>query len=147
MSSATLTSSALTQLPSIGTPGNNGSGTSRSASYFFGFLVTFAVLLILFVVAGFLSRHRMRAHRRAATLETEIGAGDPWVYGYRERRLYEEAKKVRPVWMERWYEDSDTNEKTRQSSVDGQTGRWQDMMVRLLDVENCDTRDGMCLRV
>ncbi|KAG6887936.1 hypothetical protein C0992_010183 [Termitomyces sp. T32_za158] len=126
MSSTTSTSSASTQLPSIGTSGNN--GTSRSASYFFGFLVTFAVLLVLFVVAGFLSRHRMRARRRAATPESGIGAGDPWVYGYRERRLYEEARRVRPVYMERWYEDLDTNgEKASQASVGGRSGRWQDM--------------------
>ncbi|KAG6873012.1 hypothetical protein C0995_003973 [Termitomyces sp. Mi166 len=129
MSTATSTASALSQLPSIGTSGSNGDGgTSRSASYFFGFLVTFAVLLVLFVVAGFVSRHRMRARRRATTLEMEIGAGDTWVYGYRERRMCEEMRKVRPVWMERWIEDPDTSEKARRASVDGGIGKWEDIL-------------------
>ncbi|KAG6882487.1 hypothetical protein C0993_010377, partial [Termitomyces sp. T159_Od127] len=126
MATTTSTASALGQSPSVGPSGN--SGNSRSASYFFGFLVTFAVLLVLFVVAGFVSRQRMRARRRIATQENVIGAGDPWVYGYHERRLHEEARRVKPVWMERWYEELDTSEKAWQASADGRRGRWQDIM-------------------
>ncbi|KAG5716087.1 hypothetical protein E4T56_gene10890 [Termitomyces sp. T112] len=128
MSSGTSTTFTLSQLPSISTSGSGGNdGTSRSASYFFGFLVTFAVLLMLFVVAGFVSRHRMRARRHAATIESGIGAGDPWVYGYHQRRMCEETKKIKPVWMERWFEDPVTNEKAKRAGVDSHIG-WGDIM-------------------
>ncbi len=43
---------------------DDGGGMQRGASYFFGFLITFVVLLVIFVGCGILSRRRFLARRR-----------------------------------------------------------------------------------
>ena len=48
--------------PATGTPNNNsgGSGNSTGSNYFFGFIATFIVLLLIFVTCGMGSRRRSR---------------------------------------------------------------------------------------
>ncbi|KAF9051468.1 hypothetical protein BJ165DRAFT_1524405 [Panaeolus papilionaceus] len=86
MSSAFTTTAPITSTvsfdePTFTTPpasdgGDDGAGSmNRGANYFFGFLITFVVLLLIFVGCGILSRRRLMVRRQAALLET-WGAGD-----------------------------------------------------------------------
>ncbi|KAG6824558.1 hypothetical protein H0H92_006473, partial [Tricholoma furcatifolium] len=110
---------------------DNDNGSAKSATYFFGFLITFAVLLVLFVVAGLISRQRMRARRAAAA---GIGLGDPWVYGYHERMMSDaEAQRLRPVWMESWLADPAFEKDEKGLGIGDDvmlktTARWKDIM-------------------
>ncbi|KAF9010103.1 hypothetical protein BDQ17DRAFT_1347553 [Cyathus striatus] len=56
------------------TDDGGGGGMARGANYFFGFLITFVVLLLIFVACGIGSRRRFIARRRAMLL----GDFDPW---------------------------------------------------------------------
>ncbi|GLB42158.1 hypothetical protein LshimejAT787_1101730 [Lyophyllum shimeji] len=78
-------------------------GMTRGANYFFGFLVTFVVLFVLFVGCALTSRRRLATRRQALLTDR----GDPWVFAYRGRGDGKEMGLVRPVWMERRVE-SDT---------------------------------------
>ncbi|KAF9233420.1 hypothetical protein BU15DRAFT_80126 [Melanogaster broomeanus] len=88
--------------------------TITSASYFFGFIITFVVLLLLFVGCGVGSR------RRFTFLGMTWGAGgrqdvDEGAFGGRGRGG--RRKFVRPVFWEAWmYPKGDP---------DGQEGRWE----------------------
>jgi hypothetical protein len=76
MSTSTVTAPP-SNTPSPTDGGNSGGGGSmqRGANYFFGFLITFVVLLLLFIGCGIGSRRRF-ARRRAlflATLDPQWG--------------------------------------------------------------------------
>ena len=68
-------SSATTTLlsPSVTDGSNESGGTQRGVNYFFGFLLTFVGLLIIFIACGVASRRRF-ARRRQAALD---GAFEP----------------------------------------------------------------------
>ncbi|KAG6823772.1 hypothetical protein H0H92_009099, partial [Tricholoma furcatifolium] len=131
---ATVTfSQTATSFPTPTLSPNNDNGGAKSATYFFGFLITFAVLLVLFVVAGLISRQRMQA-RRAAAAAAGIGLGDPWVYGYHERMMNDaEAQRLRPVWMESWLADPAFEKDEKGLGIGDDvmlktTARWKDIM-------------------
>ncbi|TFK32329.1 hypothetical protein BDQ12DRAFT_692628 [Crucibulum laeve] len=77
---ADITSSILlgpTAIPALLiTPGGGKghSGVARGANYFFGFLITFVALLLIFVGCGIGTRRRIVARRNTAFYETV----DPW---------------------------------------------------------------------
>lgn len=54
--------------------GDSGGLGSRGANYFFGFLITFVVLLLIFIGCGIGSRRRFVARRNAML----VGAYEPW---------------------------------------------------------------------
>ncbi|KAG6854505.1 hypothetical protein C0991_006107 [Blastosporella zonata] len=61
----------------------------------------------------------------------EIGGGDPWVYVTGPGGDY--ARRVQPVWVERWIEDPDTaREKEKDVSIDldgvPERGKWRNIM-------------------
>ncbi|KAF8069124.1 hypothetical protein FPV67DRAFT_1669149 [Lyophyllum atratum] len=78
-------------------------GMTRGANYFFGFLITFVVLLLLFVACGLAARRRLLARRQVLLVGRR---GDPWVFGY-QGPPGEEGENVEPVWVERWTEKGD----------------------------------------
>ncbi|KAG6829578.1 hypothetical protein H0H87_010867 [Tephrocybe sp. NHM501043] len=123
------TTTAGSGLPSLDPNGGGGGGTGQSANYFFGFLITFAVLLVVFVIAGLFSRRRVQA--RHAAMMGQMGAGDPWVFG---PNLPEDVgRRIKPVWMERWVEDPEMareKEKDATIDVDGvpERGKWKNIM-------------------
>lgn len=89
MSSTTNTFSTPTSTADAG-GGDDGSLAQRGANYFFGFLITFVVLLLVFVGCGIGTRRRYLARRQAAL----FGNLDPWGSPYptveqKEPLLYE----------------------------------------------------------
>lgn len=106
ITSTTPSPSPTNPLPGVNDGGNGGSG-QRGANYFFGFLITFVVLLLIFVGCGIGSRRRFLARRNAA-----LFAGlDPWGAALRggaspqaKPRLYElyvgGTKRVEDRWAE-----------------------------------------------
>ena len=103
--STSTTPNPTNPLPGVSDSGNSGSG-QRGANYFFGFLITFVVLLLIFVGCGIGSRRRFLARRNAA-----LFAGlDPWGAALRDGRaaqaprMYElyvgGAKRVEDKWAE-----------------------------------------------
>ncbi|RDB27906.1 hypothetical protein Hypma_002187 [Hypsizygus marmoreus] len=87
----TTTSASDSSLPTAET---DGADMQKGASYFFGFLVTFVVLLLLFVVCGLASRRRFIARRRAML---DMGVTDPWLMGY---RAADDVGRVEPILLE-----------------------------------------------
>ncbi|KAJ4000716.1 hypothetical protein F5050DRAFT_1729461 [Lentinula boryana] len=63
-SALTTTTSASTTTSSSSSDNNNGGIPSKGANYFFGFLITFIVLLSFFICCGFGTRRNL-ARRRA----------------------------------------------------------------------------------
>jgi hypothetical protein len=90
--------------------GDNG-GMQRGASYFFGFLITFVVLLLLFVGCGVVSRRRFAARRRA---HFEFNM-QPWA-----ERVGGDVGYVPPVLLEKYV----------MRASDG--SHWKDLTVRRL---------------
>lgn len=66
----------------------------RGASYFFGFLITFVVLLLIFVGCGVVSRRRFAARRRAR-FEWDM---EPWA-----ERIGGDVGYVPPVLSEKTF--------------------------------------------
>ncbi|PPR06798.1 hypothetical protein CVT24_011297 [Panaeolus cyanescens] len=94
---ASLDEPAFTSSPAA--TGDDGSESmNRGANYFFGFLITFVVLLLIFVGCGVLSRRRLMTRRQAVLLETwGTGEGDMLV---RAPTLLEKSMvKSNPGWM------------------------------------------------
>lgn len=89
------TSLAETSVPVGGGGGGGGFATQQGANYFFGFLITFVVLLFVFVGCGFVRRRRFVARRRAG-LES---GGDLRVFGYWEGQ---DVEPVEPAYVEPW---------------------------------------------
>jgi hypothetical protein len=93
----------------------------RGASYFFGFLITFVVLLLIFVGCGVVSRRRFSARQRAR-FEWDM---EPWAemmdggVGY-----------VAPVLLEKRFAFA------RDGSL------WKDMTVRGFSLLYCSTTHG-----
>ncbi|KAF5378747.1 hypothetical protein D9615_007009 [Tricholomella constricta] len=88
-------------LPAIPTTSGSQSTLARNSSYFLGFLITFCVLLVVFIGCGIASRRhlvsRRRRRRQGAGVygaEAEMGAGAAGKRG----------QEPRPVWVERWVE-------------------------------------------
>jgi len=78
----------------------NSGGFGGSENYFFGFLITFVVLLIIFLGCGCVSRHRFIARRRALL---ELG-----IFGPEGQRP--SSSHVEPTFVEPWLADkADTN--------------------------------------
>jgi hypothetical protein len=78
--------------PDAGSDGDSG-GMQRGASYFFGFLITFVILLLLFVGCGVVSRRRFAARRRA-NFEFNM---QPWA-----ERMGSDIGYVSPVLLEKY---------------------------------------------
>jgi len=95
--------------PTVG-PSNSGGNTQRGASYFFGFLITFVVLLLIFVGCGVVSRRRFSARQRAR-FEWNM---EPWAERTREGVGY-----VPPVLVEKYL-----------ASTEYRLSLWKDMIVR-----------------
>jgi len=92
------------------TGGPNNSGGQRGASYFFGFLITFVVLLLIFVGCGVVSRRRFSARQRAR-FEWNM---EPWA-----ERTGEGVGYVPPVLVEKYL-----------ASTEYGLSLWKDMTVR-----------------
>ncbi|KAG6915229.1 hypothetical protein DXG01_012648 [Tephrocybe rancida] len=122
--SPTPTTTSDPSLPSLDPVSTSGGG-GQSANYFFGFLITFAVLLVVFIVAGIFSRRRVQA-RRAAALAAGMGVfgSQSWEDGLR---------RGRPVWIEQRLEDPVlVREKEKDTSADVNNGvsekwRWKNI--------------------
>ncbi|KAF8155982.1 hypothetical protein B0H34DRAFT_799065 [Crassisporium funariophilum] len=71
--------------------GGGGGGPQRGANYFFGFLITFVVLLLVFVACGVGSRRRFAARRQALF----HGSLEPW------GALRADVEQKRPTMYER----------------------------------------------
>ena len=93
-----------------GGPNISGGNTQRGASYFFGFLITFVVLLLIFVGCGVISRRRFSARQRAR-FEWNM---EPWAERTREGIGY-----VPPVLVEKYL-----------ASTEYGLSLWKDMIVR-----------------
>lgn len=96
MSSPLPTNTIVFSGSSSDSPDDGGVGMQRGASYFFGFLITFVVLLFVFVGCGVVSRRRF-AQRRRAMFEWNM---EPWA----ERMQGGEVGYVPPVLMEKKFE-------------------------------------------
>jgi len=97
---------------SDGGPNNSGASTQHGASYFFGFLITFVVLLLIFVGCGVVSRRRFSARQRAR-FEWNM---QPWA-----ERMEEGVGYVPPVLVEKSF-----------ASTEHELSLWKDMIVRIL---------------
>lgn len=95
-----------------GSPNNSGGSTQHGASYFFGFLITFVVLLLIFVGCGVVSRRRFSARQRAR-FEWNM---QPWA-----ERMEEGVGYVPPVLVEKSF-----------ASTEYDLSLWKDMIVRIL---------------
>lgn len=76
----------------------NDGGMNRGASYFFGFLITFIALLVLFIACGVGSRRRLRRRGVAGG----IGANAffaPWELGAGSREMLGERPRMWDVWV------------------------------------------------
>lgn len=93
---------------SDGTPNNSGGSTQHGASYFFGFLITFVVLLLIFVGCGVVSRRRFSARQRAR-FEWNM---QPWA-----ERMEEGVGYVPPVLVEKSF-----------ASTEHELSLWKDMI-------------------
>ena len=71
---STMSSTESPTFTSVSPDGDDSGGMARGANYFFGFLITFIVLLVLFVACGVGSRRRFVA-RRDATMMAQL---EPW---------------------------------------------------------------------
>jgi hypothetical protein len=115
-SSTSFTFSQGTQvpLPSFSSPppnnndGGGGSSTmTQGANYFFGFLITFVVLLLVFVACGVGSRRRYLYSRRAVLMQDEL----EWGSSRRTARL------PPPVFWDAWLDKGATDDDPHWSSI------------------------------
>lgn len=83
-----------------GSDGGNNVMAQRGANYFFGFLITFVVLFLIFVGCGIGSRRRLLAERREAGLLTEWGT--PWSDVDQKRPAFHEFALGVPVRVDQW---------------------------------------------
>lgn len=85
--------------PGSGFPGDNrgpNNGLSGSQNYFFGFLITFLILLVVFLGCGCVSRRRFLARRRRVLRHLDhFGLNDPHAGGGEARG----AKLPEPKWV------------------------------------------------
>jgi len=95
-----MSSSTISPAPTA-TSGDSNVMGQRGANYFFGFLITFVVLFLVFVGCGIGSRRRLLAERREALL-----MGDAWSLSksdaeQKRPEFYEYALGV-PVQVDQW---------------------------------------------
>jgi len=100
--SSTTPSMTFETTPPTSTPSSSGSGSQNGSNYFFGFIATFIVLLLIFVSCGIGSRRRSRFVASAWGRSFEGNEFDGALYGGLSAAEWFKSLRTPPTFREAW---------------------------------------------
>jgi hypothetical protein len=95
-----MSSSTILPDPTSTSGGDSNVMAQRGANYFFGFLITFVILFLIFVGCGIGSRRRLLAERREALSMNAWGT--PWSDAEQKKPAFHEYALGVPVQLDQW---------------------------------------------